>query len=170
MAKTTDNTTIVSRPRRKPDSSIKGRMNRWDNSDYCEFVPTGTRESNRTLLKKLGDSSFYKSEGEKQSSYSVHLNCDGKSEDPVAELFDQFLHLTEDQRKALPKLPEGSQGRMLLDTENLKIWLDGERGKLSILTELECSPQIERLLLQVESQMNVTVARYRQDIINAKKE
>jgi len=170
MEKTTDNTTIVSRPRRKPDSSIKGRMNRWDNSDYCEFVPTGTRESNRTLLKKLGDSSFYKSEGEKQSSYSVHLNCDGKSEDPVAELFDQFLHLTEDQRKALPKLPEGSQGRMLLDTENLKIWLDGERGKLSILTELECSPQIERLLLQVESQMNVTVARYRQDIINAKKE
>lgn len=169
MAKTTDNTTIVSRPRRKPDSSIKGRMNRWDNSDYCEFVPTGTRESNRTLLKKLGDSSFYKSEGEKQSSYSVHLNCDGKSEDPVAELFDQFLHLTEDQRKALPKLPEGSQGRMLLDTENLKIWLDGERGKLSILTELECSPQIERLLLQAQSQMSVTVARYRTDIINVEK-
>ena len=170
MAKTTDNSTIVSRPRRKPDSSIKGRMNRWDNSDYCEFVPTGTRESNRTLLKKLGDSSFYKSEGEKQSSYSVHLNCDGKSEDPVAELFDQFLHLTEDQRKALPKLPEGSQGRMLLDSDVLKIWLDGERGKLSILTELECSPQIERLLLQAQSQMSVCIARYRQDIINAKKE
>ena len=169
MAKTTDNTTIVSRPRRKPDSSIKGRMNRWDNSDYCEFVPTGTRESNRTLLKKLGDSSFYKSEGEKQSSYSVHLNCDGKSEDPVAELFDQFLHLTEDQRKALPKLPEGSQGRMLLDNENLKIWLDSERGKLSILTELECSPQIERMLLQAQSQMSVTVARYRTDIINVEK-
>lgn len=166
MAKTTDNTTIVSRPRRKPDSSIKGRMNRWDNSDYCEFVPTGTRESNRTLLKKLGDSSFYKSEGEKQSSYSVHLNCDGKSEDPVAELFDQFLHLTEAQRKALPKLPEGSQGRMLLDNEVLKIWLDSERGKLSILTELECSPQIERMLLQVESQMNVCIGRYRTDIIN----
>ena len=170
MAKTTDNTTIVSRPRRKPDSSIKGRMNRWDNSDYCEFVPTGTRESNRTLLKKLGDSSFYKSEGEKQSSYSVHLNCDGKSEDPVAELFDQFLHLTEDQRKALPKLPEGSQGRMLLDTENLKIWLDSECGKLSILTELECSPQIERLLLQAQSQMNVCIARNRQEILNHNKQ
>ena len=168
MEKTTDNTTIVSRPRRKPDSSIKGRMNRWDNSDYCEFVPTGTRESNRTLLKKLGDSSFYKSEGEKQSSYSVHLNCDGKSEDPVAELFDQFLHLTEDQRKALPKLPEGSQGRMLFDNgEGLQIWLDHETGKVSILAQLDCSPNIERLLLQVESQMNVCIARYRQDIINA---
>ena len=55
---------------------------------------------------------------------------------------------------------------MLLDNENLKIWLDSERGKLSILTELECSPQIERMLLQVQSQMNVTIGRYRQDIIN----
>jgi hypothetical protein len=95
---------------------------------------------------------------------------DGESQDPVAEMFDIFMHLTEDQRKALPKLPEGSQGRMLLDSDVLKIWLDSERGKLSILTELECSPQIERLLLQAQSQMNVCIARYRQDIINAKKE
>ena len=170
MAKTTDNTTIVSRPRRKPDSSIKGRMNRWDNSDYCEFVPAGTRESNRQMLKQMGDNSFYLNQGKKESSYSLHLNVDGESQDPVAEMFDIFMHLTEDQRKALPKLPEGSQGRMLLDSDVLKIWLDSERGKLSILTELECSPQIERLLLQVESQMNVCIGRYRTDIINAKKE
>jgi hypothetical protein len=56
---------------------------------------------------------------------------------------------------------------MLLDSDVLKIWLDGKRGKLSILTELECSPQIERLLLQAQSQMSVCIARYRQDIINA---
>ena len=159
----------IIRPKTKPDETVKGKMNKWNNG-YAEFIPVGSKPSNRTMLKQLGDSSFYKSEGEKQSSYSVHLNCDGKSEDPVAELFDQFLHLTEAQRKALPKLPEGSQGRMLLDNEVLKIWLDSERGKLSILTELECSPQIERLLLQVESQMNVCIGRYRTDIINAKKE
>ncbi len=155
----------ISRPKTKPDETVKGKMNKWNNG-YAEFIPVGSKPSNRTMLKQLGDSSFYKSEGEKQSSYSVHLNCDGKSEDPVAELFDQFLHLTEAQRKALPKLPEGSQGRMLLDNEVLKIWLDSERGKLSILTELECSPQIERMLLQVESQMNVCIGRYRTDIIN----
>ena len=97
------------------------------------------------MLKQLGDSSFYKSEGEKQSSYSVHLNCDGKSEDHVGELLDQFLVLTEGQRKQLPKLPEGSEGRMLLDNgQGLQIWLDRERGKVSILTELDCGPQIER--------------------------
>lgn len=162
-----DNNSMVSRPRRKPDSSTKGKLNRWEGSDYVEFVPTGTRESNRKMLKQLGNSSFYKSEGEKESSYSVHLNCDGKSEDPVGELLDQFLVLTEVQRKALPKLPEGSEGRMLLDNGmGLQIWLDRERGKVSILTELDCGPNIDRQLLQAEGQMNVCIARNRQEIIN----
>ena len=120
------------------------------------------------MLKQMGDSSFYLNQGKKESSYSLHLNVDGESQDPVAEMFDIFMHLTEDQRKALPKLPEGSQGRMLFDNgEGLQIWLDHETGKVSILAQLDCSPNIERLLLQVESQMNVCIARYRQDIINA---
>lgn len=162
-----DSASYQSRPRRKPDTSTRGKLNRWEGSDYLEFVPAGSKPSNRTMFKQVGPSSFYKSEGAKESSYSLHLNVDGESQDPVAEMYDLFMHLTEDQRKALPKLPEGSQGRMLLDNEVLKIWLDSERGKLSILTELECSANIERMLLQVESQMSVTVARYRQDIINS---
>ena len=162
-----DSASYQSRPRRKPDSSVKGKMNRWDNSDYFEFVPAGSKPSNRTMLKQLGDSSFYKSEGEKQSSYSVHLNCDGKSEDPVGELLDQFLVLTENERKQFPKLPEGSEGRMLLDNGmGLKIWLDRERGKVSILMELDCSANIERMLLQAQSQTNVCIARNRQEIIS----
>ncbi len=162
-----DSASYQSRPRRKPDSSTRGKLNRWEGSDYLEFVPAGSKPSNRTMLKQLGDSSFYKSEGEKQSSYSVHLNCDGKSEDPVGELLDQFLVLTENERKQLPKLPEGSEGRMLLDNgTGLQIWLDRERGKVSILTELDCNSNIERMLLQAQSQMNVCIARNRQEIIN----
>ena len=165
-----DSASYQSRPRRKPDSSTRGKLNRWEGSDYLEFVPAGSKPSNRTMLKQLGDSSFYKSEGEKQSSYSVHLNCDGKSEDPVGELLDQFLVLTENERKQLPKLPEGSEGRMLLDNgTGLQIWLDRERGKVSILTELDCNGNIERMLLQAQSQMNVCIARNRQEIINNNK-
>ena len=165
-----DSASYQTRPRRKPDSSTKGKLNRWEGSDYLEFVPAGSKPSNRTMLKQLGDSSFYKSEGEKQSSYSVHLNCDGKSEDPVGELLDQFLVLTENERKQLPKLPEGSEGRMLLDNgTGLQIWLDRERGKVSILTELDCNGNIERMLLQAQSQMNVCIARNRQEIINNNK-
>lgn len=159
----------IIRPKTKPDETVKGKMNKWNNG-YAEFIPVGSKPSNRTMLKQLGDSSFYKSEGEKQSSYSVHLNCDGKSEDPVGELLDQFLVLTEGQRKHLPKLPEGSKGRMLLDNGmGLQIWLDSERGKVSILTELECNTNIERMLLQAQSQMNVCIARNRTEILNNNK-
>jgi hypothetical protein len=142
-------------------------MKTWEGTDYCEFHPVGKRESNRTELKRVGDSSFYQTKGEKESSFSIHINVDGASADPVNEAREIFNVLTAEQAKQKPTLSEGSQGRMLLDNEVLKIWLDSERGKLSILTELECSPQIERMLLQVQSQMNVTIGRYRQDIINA---
>ena len=165
MADNTENISYVARPKGKPDMTTKGKLNEWSNG-YREFIPQGTRENQREMISHLGDSSFYKTIGKKDSSWSVHLNCDGKSEDPVAELFDQFLHLTEAQRKSLPKLPEGSEGRMLLDNESLKMWLDSERGKLSILTELECSADIERQLLQAQGQMNVCIARNRQEIIN----
>ena len=159
----------VSRPKGKPDMTTKGKLNEWSNG-YREFIPQGTRENQREMLKQFGDSSFYKTTGKKDSSWSVHLNCDGKSEDPVGELLDQFLVLTEGQRKHLPKLPEGSKGRMLLDNGmGLQIWLDRERGKVSILTELECNTNIERMLLQAQSQMNVCIARNRTEILNNNK-
>lgn len=161
-----DSASYITRPKGKPDVTTRGKLNEWQNG-YKEFIPVGSKPSNRTMLKQLGDSSFYKSEGEKQSSYSIHLNCDGKSEDPVAELLDQFLVLTKEQRKTLPKLPEGSEGRMLLDNgQGLQIWLDRERGKVSILAELDSDTNIERMLLQAQSQMNVCIAKNRQEIIN----
>lgn len=161
-----DSASYITRPKTKPALTLKGKLNEWQNG-YREFIPQGQKPSNRTMLKQLGNSSFYKSEGEKESSYSVHLNCDGKSEDPVGELFDQFLLLTEGQRKQQPKMPEGSEGRMLLDNGmGLQVWLDRERGKVSILTELECNGNIERMLLQAQSQMNVCIARHRQQIVN----
>ena len=165
----TENIQYVARPKGKPDESLKGKMNKWSNG-YAEFIPQGTRENQREMLKQLGDSSFYKTTGKKESSWSVHLNCDGKSADPVGELLDQFLVLTESERKQLPKLPEGSEGRMLLDNgQGLQIWLDRDRGKISILAELDCDSNIERMLLQTQSQMNVCIARNRTEILNYNK-
>ena len=156
----------VGRPKGKPDMTTKGKLNEWANG-YREFIPQGTRENQREMLKQLGDSSFYKTIGKKDSSWSVHLNCDGKSEDPVGELLDQFLLLTEGQRKQTPKLPEGSEGRMLFSNgDGLQIWHDRENNKLTIMAQLECTADIERMLLQAQSQMNVCIARNRQEIIN----
>lgn len=162
-----EETTMVSRPRRKPDHSTKGKLNRWDNSDYCEFVPAGTRESNRTEIKRMGDSSFYKTSGQKESSFSIHINVDGSSADPVNEAREIFNMLTAEQAKQKPTLSEGSEGRMLLDDGNgLQVWLDTVKGEVNILARLTCSAQIDRQLLQAQSQMNVCLGRYRTEIIN----
>ena len=162
--KTTDSITYVSRPKGKPDLTTRGKLNEWANG-YKEFIPQGQKPSNRTMIKTLGNSSFYKSEGEKDSSYSIHLNVDGRSEDPVAELMEQFMHLTEGQWKEKPQLPEGKDGRMLLDNgQGLQVWFDPEQREVSILTRLSCGQDIERQLLQAQSQMNVCVGRYRNEI------
>ena len=156
----------ISRPKTKPAETLKGKLNKWDNG-YAEFIPTGTRESNRRMLRQLGNSSFYKSEGEKDSSYSLHLNVDGKIEDPVAEMFQQFMVLTEGERKQMPTLPEECEGRMLYDNgSSLKMWHDTARGEVVILTRLTCSPLIERQLLQLEGDMGRTLGRYRQQLIS----
>ena len=76
------NEKYLTRPKTKPAETLKGKLNKWDNG-YAEFIPQGQKPSNRSLLKKVGSNSFYKNEGEKESSYSLHLNVDGASEDPV---------------------------------------------------------------------------------------
>jgi hypothetical protein len=166
-----DSASYITRPKTKPDLTLKGKLNEWQNG-YREFIPQGQKPSNRTMLKQLGGSSFYKSEGEKESSWSLHLNVDAKDcEDPVAALHEQFLFLTEGEAKQKPQLQEGFEGRMLLDNSmGLQIWLDRERGKVSILTELDCGPNIDRQLLQAQSQMGVCISRNRQEILNHNKE
>ena len=161
-----DSASYQSRPRRKPDSSTKGKLNRWEGSDYLEFVPAGSKPSNRTMFKSVGPSSFYKSEGQKESSYSIHINVDGSSADPVNEAREIFNVLTADQAKQKPTISEGCQGRMLFDNgEGLQIWHDTETNKLTILTQLECSADIERQLLQAQAQMNVVLGRNRKDLV-----
>ena len=162
-----DSASYQSRPRRKPDSSTKGKLNRWEGSEYLEFVPAGSKPSNRTMFRQVGPSSFYKSEGQKESSYSIHINVDGSSADPVNEAREIFNVLTAEQAKQKPTLSENGQGRMLFDNgEGLQIWHDTETNKLTILTQLECTADIERQLLQAQAQMNVVLGRNRKDLIN----
>ena len=156
----------VTRPKSKPEETLKGKLNKWSNG-YAEFVPQGQKASNRTMLKQMGNSSFYKSEGEKESSFSLHLNVDAKDcADPVGELFEQFKVLTADQQKQVPTMPKGSEGRMLYDNgTTLQVWHDSEKHEVTILTKLQCTPDIERQLLQLQATMNVTLGRYRQDLV-----
>lgn len=99
-------------------------------------------------------------------AFSCHLNVDGESADPVGEMDELYLSLTREHRKQPLQLPEGSEGRLLLDTTAVKVWLDRQSRQVQILATLECSPQIERALLQAQGDMNRTIGRYREEIVN----
>ncbi len=166
-----DTAITATRPRRKADSVVKGTMHRWEGTDYAEFHPVrGKDEPTREMLKQVGNSTFVKNLGKKESSYSLHVNVDGESQDPVAEIYEVMAMLTAEQRKQMPKLPEGLTGRMLYDDgQGLQVWLDHEKGKVNILTRLDCSRNIERMLLQAQAQMNVCIGRHRSEILNNEK-
>lgn len=167
MTKMKQETNYVTRPKTKPDESFKGKLNKWDNG-YAEFIPQGTRENQRQMLKQLGDSSFYKTEGKKDSSYSLHLNVNGQSVDPVAEMEELFHTLTAAERKQAPKMEESATGRMLYEDmeKHLQVWLDKEKHEVTIMAHLNCAPDVERQLLQLQSDMGRIVGRYRTEIIN----
>lgn len=157
-----DSAQYVSRPRRKPDSTTKGKLNEWNNG-YKEFIPQGQKASNRNMLKQLGNSSYYKSEGEKESSYSIHINVPADCPDPVAVMQEQFNELVKGELKSEPKLQV--KGKLLYDDKTLQVYLNKTQKTVIIKTTLGCGPTIERELLGLQGSMARIIAQYYSDII-----
>ena len=153
---------FLTRPKTKPNETLKGKMNKWENG-YAEFIPTGTRESNRRMIKQLGNSSFYKSEGEKESSYSIHINVDANDPDPVATMQEAFNDLTKGELKTEPKLQV--KGKLLYDSEYLQVYLNKTQKNVVFKTTLPCSPTIERELLRLQSEMGKVIDANYSEII-----
>ena len=80
-------------------------------------------------VKKYGKSSFYETEGEKQSSYVCHLKVDKDAVDPVADMRDQLEHLTANLRKKEPAAP---RGKFLLDKPGLVVIHNRKAGEVSV--------------------------------------
>ena len=121
-------------PRTKPVKAFKARVKVYDN-DVVVVNPQEPRESNRKMIKQKGKSSFYKSEGEKESSYSIHINVDANDPDPVATMQEQFSELVKTTKTVVLK------------------------------TTIPCGPTIERELLRLQSVMGSVIAQHYSEIL-----
>lgn len=126
----------VSRPRTKPTTSTRGKLNEWDNG-YKEFVPAGTKDSNRQMIKQIGESSFYKNEGKKESSYSLHLNVDAASADPIGEMVELFNALTCEMNATEPL--QISSSLRVVNERGLECWLDSSTNVLTFTGRIDLS-------------------------------
>ena len=153
---------FVERPDGKPVKNFRARVKMYGN-DVVVVNPMEPRESNRKMIKQKGKSSFYKSEGEKESSYSIHINVDANDPDPVATMQERFAELTKGELKSELKLKV--KGKLLYDTQRLKVYLNKSTKQVVIQTTLDCGPTIERDLLQLQGEMATVIGANYSEIL-----
>ena len=157
-----ETTTFIEKPEGKPVKNFRARVKMYGN-DVVVVNPMEPRESNRKMIKQKGKSSFYKSEGEKESSYSIHINVDANDPDPVATMQEQFAELTKGELKSELKLKV--KGKMLYESPQLKVYLNKTTKQVILQTTIDCSPTIERELLQLQGDMGRVIGANYSEII-----
>ena len=153
---------FIEKPEGKPVKAFRARVKMYGN-DVVVVNPETPKESNRKMIKQKGKSSFYKSEGEKESSYTIHINVDGNDPDPVATMQERFNELTKGELKSELKLIV--KGKLLYETPVLKVYLNKMLKKVVIQTTLDCGPTIERELLQLQGDMGRVIGANYSEII-----
>jgi len=164
----TDN--FIEKPEGKPVKNFRARVKVYGN-DVVVVNPQTQGESNRKMIKQKGKSSFYKSEGEKESSYSIHINVDANDPDPVATMQERFAELTKGELKSELKMKV--KGKLLYESPNLKVYLNKTTRQVILQTTIDCSPTIERELLQLQGDMGRVIGANYSEIIkvfNSKEE
>ena len=156
---------FIEKPEGKPVKAFRARVKMYGN-DVVVVNPESSKESNRRMIKQKGKSSFYKSEGEKESSYSIHINVDANDPDPVATMQELFTELVKGELKSELKLKV--KGKLLHDTQRLKVYLNKTQKQVVIQTTLDCGPTVERELLQLQAEMAKVIGANYNEIVNIK--
>ena len=153
---------FIEKPVGKPVKAFRARVKMYGN-DVVVVNPETSKESNRRMIKQKGKSSFYKSEGEKESSYSIHINVDASDPDPVATMQERFAELTKGELKSELKLQV--KGKLIYDSKKLKVYLNKTTKQVVLQTTIDCSPTIERELLQIQAEMAKVIGANFSEII-----
>ena len=135
----------IEKPEGKPVKAYRARVKLYGN-DVFVVNPEEPRESNR-----------------KDSSYSIHINVDANDPDPVATMQEHFAELTKGELKSELKLKV--KGKMLFESPKLKLYLNKTTKQVVIQTTLDCSPTVERELLQLQSEMGRVIGANYSEIL-----
>ena len=126
------------RPSGKPDEKVEGRLLKWKGTDYVAFEPVQKRDQDhpaRTYLKETKNVSFYKNEGEKENSYSLHVNVDGSTPDAPAALLQKAAEALKPLMKKEPQIANNTL--FITDTDELKVWQRKKQKQLVIQFTLD---------------------------------
>lgn len=122
-----------------------------------EFQPQAEGVPQQKDVKKRGQSTFYHTSGEKDSSIVAHLKVPADCEDPAAVMFEELFHFTKDIMKKDPKLP---QQRKLLEKPQLSVWHRRKENEVAVfmVIQVDSEQELSSQLFNLTSEVNKCLA------------
>ena len=112
----------------KEIKKVRGTARIYDD-DSLDFTPQKEGNPVQKDVKKVRKSTFYTTNGEKASSYVMHLNVDASDIDPVATLTEDFDKLVKNiDNKATKPLA----GKKILDNGATVVYVNKKQHALQI--------------------------------------
>jgi hypothetical protein len=131
---------------------VRGTATIYDDN-RVEFVPQAEGTPQRKNEKKRGQSTFYHTNGEKESSIVAHLRVPANCEDPAAEMFEQLHYFTKD---LLSKEPPKPAQKKLLEKEGVSVWHQKKAHMVVVRMEISTDTEMElsAILFNLTSEVN----------------
>ena len=114
----------IIRPSTKPEA-IKGKLLKYQGTDYCEFLPQAQGEPQYEGLVKTRNSQLKRSKG-KAPKLVAHLTAKAESIDPYADMLDELGKLFPESKKTVQK----PRGRRLLAEPEVDLRLNTNERQL----------------------------------------
>lgn len=137
---------FVEKPLRKPDSRVYGRLEKWENSDFQQFVPVASGTGpKREVVKSSGRAKLVRNDGEKDSSYSLYVSQDAHDDMFADKIIEDTMAVLKDFIKKEVKLPTA---KFIHDDESIKMWKSKERNRVVLHCEIDST--LDKTLISKE--------------------
>jgi hypothetical protein len=148
----------IIRPSTKPEA-IKGKLLKYQGTDYCEFLPQAQGEPQYEGISKTRNSQLKRSKG-KAPKLVAHLTAKAESIDPYADMMEELGRLFPDNKKGMPN----PHGRRLLAEPEVDLRLNTQERQLECHFKLLLAGNVRYTdsLFTIFSKINSCLA-YNQD-------
>lgn len=143
-------------PKADKPRKVRGTATIFDDN-RIEFQPQAEGAPKQKDVKKRGQSTFYHTSGEKDSSIVAHLKVPSNCEDPAAQMFEELAHFTKDIVKKDPKMP---QQKKLLEKEHLSVWHKRKDNEVVVYMriKIDSEQELSSQLFNLTSDVNKCLA------------
>ena len=136
----------------KKPRKVRGVATFQANGDM-EFRAHQQGEPVQKSVRKKGQSRFYETDGEKESSYVCHLKVAKDCEDPAAQMFEELQYFTKGMQAQEPATP---RSKRLLEKPGVSVWYNKRENKVVVRMDISTEDcyDLSNQLFNLTSEVN----------------